>query len=92
MKNFNDDAIREAAYYIWKNNGCQANTGAHDWNAAINQLNACATLKSTPKKAAAKASATDIAKAAVALKASVAKAAPAAKAMPKIVLMSKKSK
>lgn len=45
MKNFlNEDAIREAAYYIWKNNGCPANTSVQDWNAAINQLSAYAAL------------------------------------------------
>ena len=42
MKNsniiLNENAIREAAYFIWKNNGCPANTSAQDWNAAINQL------------------------------------------------------
>lgn len=36
--NFNEDAIREAAYYIWKNAGCPANSSLHDWNAAIEQL------------------------------------------------------
>ena len=30
MTNFNENAIREAAYYIWKNNGCPANTSAQD--------------------------------------------------------------
>ena len=38
MYNFNEDAIREAAYYIWKNNGCQQGTALSDWDAAINQL------------------------------------------------------
>lgn len=36
--NFNEDAIREAAYYIWKNAGCPANSSLQDWNAAIEQL------------------------------------------------------
>lgn len=42
MKNYNfsEDAIKEAAYYIWKNAGCPANTSLQDWNAAINQLSA----------------------------------------------------
>ena len=26
MNKLNDKAIAEAAYYIWKNNGCPANT------------------------------------------------------------------
>ena len=52
MYNFNEDAIREAAYYIWKNNGCPANSSLSDWDAAINQLacNAGCFLKA-PKKA-----------------------------------------
>ena len=44
MKNsnitLNEIAIREAAYFIWKNNGCPANTSMQDWNAAIQQLTA----------------------------------------------------
>ena len=53
MYNFNEDAIREAAYYIWKNNGCQANTSLSDWDAAINQLAAQASFNlKAPKKAA----------------------------------------
>ncbi len=52
MKNsFNENAIREAAYYIWKNNGCPANTSAQDWNAAINQLSAYASLSNNSKTA-----------------------------------------
>ncbi len=38
MYNFNEDAIRVAAYYIWKNNGCQQGTALSDWDAAIHQL------------------------------------------------------
>lgn len=54
MYKFNEDAIREAAYYIWKNNGCPANTSLSDWDAAINQLtaNAGCFLKA-PKKISA---------------------------------------
>ncbi len=52
MYNFNEDAIREAAYYIWKNNGCPNNSNLSDWDAAINQLSAQAALKlKAPKKA-----------------------------------------
>lgn len=52
MYNFNEDAIREAAYYIWKNNGCKANTSLSDWDAAISQLTAQASLNlKAPKKA-----------------------------------------
>ncbi len=66
MKNFNstsnsslnlsESAIREAAYYIWKNNGCPANTSLSDWNAAINQLSSMAALNSAAKKISTKTS------------------------------------
>ena len=55
MNKLNDKAIAEAAYYIWKNNGCPANTHAQDWAAAIKQLSAAA--KPTPRKTAANVSA-----------------------------------
>lgn len=45
---FDEKTIRETAYYIWKNNGCPANTSAQDWSAAIEQLeqrDALATAK-----------------------------------------------
>lgn len=38
MSNFDNKMIQEAAYYIWKNNGCPNNTSASDWQAAIDQL------------------------------------------------------
>lgn len=51
MYNFNEDAIREAAYFIWKNNGCKADTSLSDWDAAINQLSAQASFNlKAPKK------------------------------------------
>ncbi len=89
MTIYNEDAIREAAYYIWKNNGCPANTSAHDWNAAISQLNslsAAAALKNGRKKAASAAAGAKMAKAAMALKAS----ASNGRKMPQIILTSKK--
>ena len=51
MTKLNDKAIAEAAYYIWQNNGCPANTQAQDWAAAIKQLTAA--NKATPRKSAA---------------------------------------
>ena len=54
MYNFDENAIREAAYFIWKNNGCQANTSISDWDAAINQLASQAEINlKAPKKASA---------------------------------------
>ncbi len=38
MTRFNEKMIQETAYYIWKNNGCPADSSAHDWNAAIELL------------------------------------------------------
>ena len=45
--NWSDQAIAEAAYYIWQNNGCPMNTSTQDWYAAINQLNNLANTKKT---------------------------------------------
>ena len=54
MYNFNEDAIREAAYFIWKNNGCKDNTSLSDWDAAINQLASQSSFNlKAPKKASA---------------------------------------
>lgn len=89
MTNFNENAIREAAYYIWKNNGCPANTSAHDWNEALNQLNALSALstaKTTAKKISAKSAASILNKAKVV----AASKSVASKKMPQIVLTSKK--
>lgn len=89
MTNFNDNTISEAAYYIWKNNGCPANSSAHDWNSAINQLSslsALASAKGTAKKASAKSAVATLS----AAKAAASVKSDAAKKMPQIVLTSKK--
>ena len=82
MKNFNENAIREAAYYIWQNNGCPANTSLQDWNAAINQLSNAASLsnKKTTKKSSSCAAKIS----------SATKKSSTTKKMPQIVLTSKK--
>lgn len=49
---FDNKAIAEAAYYIWQNNGCPANTHAQDWAAAISQLSAMNAVKSASKRLA----------------------------------------
>lgn len=38
MTQFDENTIRETAYYIWKNNGCQAGTSQRDWDEAVNLL------------------------------------------------------
>lgn len=49
---FDNKAIAEAAYYIWQNNGCPANTQTQDWAAAINQLSAMNAVKTASKRLA----------------------------------------
>lgn len=61
MTNFNDNAVREAAYYIWKNSGCPANSHTTDWTAAVHQLSAAAPYAVASRKAAvSKISAMDL--------------------------------
>ena len=50
MFKYSDNDIRNAAYFIWKNNGCPSNTHEQDWAAAINQLSAMSALKNASKK------------------------------------------
>ncbi len=52
----NEKAIKEAAYFIWKNAGCPANTSLQDWNAAIQQLTAASnnSKKSSSKTSSCK--------------------------------------
>jgi len=52
MIKYTDSDIRNAAYFIWKNNGCPSNTHEQDWAAAINQLSAMSALKTASKKLA----------------------------------------
>ena len=52
--NLNENAIREAAYYIWQNNGCPANSSINDWNMAIQQLYGLNIKKSSVKASSCK--------------------------------------
>ena len=51
--NYNENAIREAAYYIWQNSGCPSGMESQHWAMAIDQLynkkNSCCN-SSTSKK------------------------------------------
>ena len=38
MKNYNENYIKEAAYYNWQNAGCPSGQDEYFWNMAINQL------------------------------------------------------
>ena len=67
MTKFSEEAIREAAYYIWKNGDKKYDCGMDNWNAAINQLraqNAAAVLKQGQKFGTAKNNQTNILRAA----------------------------
>ena len=66
MSNLNENAIREAAYYIWQNAGCPSGQDDYFWSKAIEQLSCtktkapcksstkCSGTKKEPTKTAAK--------------------------------------
>ena len=54
MSNLNENAIREAAYYIWQNSGCPSGKDEQFWSMAIEQLSAAKTK--SPCKSSAKSS------------------------------------
>ncbi len=71
MTKFREEAIREAAYYIWKNGDKKYDCGMDNWNAAINQLraqNTAAVLKQGQMFGTAKNNQTNIIRAASLLK------------------------
>ena len=47
MSKYNENYIREAAYYCWKNAGCPSGQDEYFWNMAINQLYGTSCKKST---------------------------------------------
>lgn len=53
-KNYNENYIREAAYYNWQNAGCPSGQDEYFWNQAICQLygskSSCGCSKSTSSK------------------------------------------
>ncbi len=61
MVKYNENAIREAAYYIWQNSGCPSGQDEQIWAMAIEQLsNNC---KSSSCKTSAKKTSTSSKKA-----------------------------
>ena len=56
MSNLNENAIREAAYYIWQNSGCPSGRDEQFWSMAIEQLSATtkAPCKSSAKRSCVK--------------------------------------
>ena len=56
MYNFNEDAIREAAYYMWEKDGCPCTDGFEYWIKAKEQLSS--TCKTSCSKTTSSTSAT----------------------------------
>jgi len=59
MVKFNENAIREAAYYNWQNAGCPQGKDEYFWSMAVEQLNkksassaSCGTKKACAGKSA----------------------------------------
>ena len=48
--NYNENAIREAAYYIWQNAGCPSGMESQHWAMAIEQLYSNKNSGSSSKK------------------------------------------
>jgi hypothetical protein len=48
----NEQAIREAAYYIWQNAGCPFGQDEYFWSMAVEQLSKKCTKSSCAKKSA----------------------------------------
>ena len=49
VNNCNENAIREAAYYMWQNAGCPSGRDQEFWALAVEQLSSC-SCKSSSKK------------------------------------------
>ena len=47
---YNEQAIREAAYYIWQNAGCPNGQDEYFWSMAVEQLSKCCDKSSCAKK------------------------------------------
>ena len=57
MVKYNENAIREAAYYNWQNAGCPMGKDEYFWAMAIEQLNKkCSSCNSSKKVATKKTS------------------------------------
>ena len=63
MVKFNENAIREAAYYNWQNAGCPMGKDEYFWAMAIEQLNKkCSSCNSTKKTSTTKKSTSSLKK------------------------------
>ncbi|MBQ9235563.1 MAG: DUF2934 domain-containing protein [Alphaproteobacteria bacterium] len=54
----NEQAIREAAYYLWQNAGCPNGQNDYFWAKAQEQLNCCKSCNKTTSTSSAKKSST----------------------------------
>ena len=79
MVKFNEDAIREAAYYNWQNAGCPNGQDEYFWTMAVEQLsncnnkNSCSKSSCSSKKTSSKTSNTKTTKSAACKTASASK-------------------
>ena len=53
---YNEQAIREAAYYIWQNAGCPNGQDDYFWSMAVEQLSKNCNKSSCAKKSVSKSS------------------------------------
>ncbi len=54
MVKFNENAIREAAYYNWQNAGCPQGKDEYFWSMAVQQLSKKCTSSACCKKSSTK--------------------------------------
>jgi hypothetical protein len=69
----NEQAIREAAYYIWQNAGCPNGQDEYFWSMAVEQLSKCCNKSSCAKKSSSKSSVKSASKSCATKKASSSK-------------------
>lgn len=70
---YNEQAIREAAYYIWQNAGCPNGQDEYFWSMAVEQLSKCCNKSSCAKKSSSKTTAKSASKSSSTKKASCSK-------------------
>ena len=70
----NEQAIREAAYYIWQNAGCPSGQDEYFWSMAVEQLSKCCNKSSCAKKSSSKTAVKSASKSCATKKASSTKA------------------
>ena len=70
---YNEQAIREAAYYIWQNAGCPNGQDEYFWSMAVEQLSKCCNKSSCAKKSSSKTTVKSASKSSITKKASCSK-------------------